>query len=150
MPRPKKKTPAAPGGRAKAQRHDLVMPQQAPAAPTNMQYGAHAESIASQKAMPLPATSAPGGGTPSPTAPGGGGGDPVAAALAMQPPGPPLSAASNRPGEPLSHGAPFGAGAGPEVLGLPTPGDDVQMKMEALYRAYPIREIAELLAEMTD
>lgn len=125
MPRAKK-TPAAPGGQAKAQRHDLVMPAQAPAAPTNMAYGAHAESIAAQNAVPLPAAGSPGGsdgGAPQAPGPPAGGGFDAAlqAAQGVEPPGQTLGAPTNRPNEPLTHGMPFGPGAGPEALQPPDP-----------------------------
>lgn len=122
MPRAKK--PVGPAG--KAQRHDTVMPTQPAVAPTGMAYGAHNDAIAAQNAMPLP--QAPPPGTPPPSGPpGSGGGAPpgfggaIDAASAMQPPSQLLSDPTARPGEPLTHGMPFGPGAGPEALQAPDP-----------------------------
>ncbi len=124
MPRAKK--PTAPAG--KANRHDTVMPSQTPAAPTGMAYGAHADTIQAQQAMPLPQAPPPGAAAPAPGgAPGGGQAlgfaGAVQAAADFQPPGPEamLSAPTNRPGEPLTTGMPFGPGQGPEVLQPPDP-----------------------------
>lgn len=152
MPRARK-PPRAPGGNAKAQRHDLVMPAQAPAAPTNMEYGSHNDSIAAQRALPVagsPPPPAPGGAGPAAGPPGAGGGFAGALAAAMAHPASAdaLDAPTNRPDEPLSQGAPFGPGAGPEKLGLPSAGEDIALKMHLLYQQYELPEIAELLTEM--
>lgn len=132
MPRAKKPVAGAAG---KSQRHDLVMPTQAPAAPTGMDYGAHADTIQAQNAMPLPQAPPPGaapsgGGAPAPggaapgTAPGGQGfGDALGAAAGVQPPDPSqmLGAPTALPNQPLTHGMPFGPGPGPEALQPPDP-----------------------------
>lgn len=63
----------------------------------------------------------------------------VAAAAAASNPnyqgfgGTPLGAPTERPGEPITHGAPFGAGAGPEVLPFPvaTPVADASTPQQA-------------------
>ncbi len=123
MPRAKK--PTAPAG--KANRHDTVMPSQTPAAPTGMAYGAHADSIQAQQALPLPQAPTPGSPVPSGApAPGGqapGFGGALQAATDFQPPGPEamLTAPTARPGEPLTTGMPFGPGQGPEALQPPDP-----------------------------
>lgn len=126
MPRAKK--PAGVAG--KAQRHDLVMPGQQPAAaPTGMAYGAHNDAIAAQNALPLPQAGSPGTAPASgpPAGPGPSSGSPFGATLdaatAMQPPDPSqmLSAPTALPDQPLTHGMPFGPGAGPEALQAPDP-----------------------------
>jgi hypothetical protein len=136
MPRPKKTA----GTAGKAQRHDTVMPTQPVQAPTGMAYGAHAESVAAQNALPLPQAPPPGaaptggpatGGGPPPGSPFGAA---VDAASAMQPPDPTqiLSAPTARPGEPLTHGMPFGPGGGPEVLQPPDPRQTTAAILNAL------------------
>lgn len=95
------------------------------AAPTGMAYGAHAESVAAQRAVPLPAASPV---APQPPAPGPGGGavNPFAAALqaAEAHPSPAGSFAmpSLRPDEPVTSGLPSGPGSGPEALAISQPG----------------------------
>lgn len=93
-------------------RSDMRAPKvMAPQAGPSQQYGQAAASIRSQEAVPLVAQ----GGAPPPPA--------VANAQpfvpSVQPGGfPPLDRPTERPAEPLTTGAPFGAGAGPEALGL--------------------------------
>lgn len=161
MPRKSRPPASSNTGRAPTAQGARVRSVQTPKAPTGMKYGAHQETISSQRAMPLPQAPSPGAsptGNPAVSAgqggaPGGGAASALAAAMGMPPPGPGLAAESNRPGEPLSHGAPFGPGAGPEILDMGSPGGvagDVRARMHALYRHYPLPEIAELLAEMSD
>lgn len=86
-------------------------------APTGQAYGARAEQIAAQRAIPIarPATDT------LPTGPSAAG--PAAPPTAAAGPAPmapiPLDADSTRPNEPVTAGVPVGAGPGPEVLGLP-------------------------------
>lgn len=96
-------------------------------APTGMPYGANKTLRGAQKAMPLPGPGAAPGGPPS------GGGPPpgalmgapaaLAAAKGWNPPPTPLSAPSDRPGEPVTTGLASGSGAGPEALQGPSPPD---------------------------
>lgn len=85
-------------------------------APTGMPYGAHQESIQSQRDLPLAQVQGPASGPPP------AGVDPaqrlqaaVEAARRMRPPDP-LTGPSRRPGEPITAGMATGPGAGPEVL----------------------------------
>lgn len=85
--------------------------------------------------------------TAVPDQPYGEAGAQVAAQQAVpmgRPPGPepgrrgPLTRPSERPGEPVTAGAPFGAGAGPETLGSfpmqPTPEQAVQWRLQELLK----------------
>lgn len=103
-------------GQSYANRTDLNPgPRPLPAAAaTGQPYGAAGQQLAAQQAIPMasgPVVS------PSPTP------APAAAPSGGMPPGPlpgslpPLNRPSERPGEPLTTGAPVGAGPGPEVLG---------------------------------
>lgn len=102
-------------GQAYSNRTDLTnAPAPLPiAAPTGQPYGAAAQQLAAQKAVPMASgpviNPTP---PPNPAVPPAGGPPPVV-------PGslPPLDRASERPTEPLTHGAPVGPGAGPEILG---------------------------------
>lgn len=108
-------------GQSYANRTDLNPgPRPLPAAAaTGQPYGAAGQQLAAQQAIPMasgPVVS------PSPTP------APAAAPSGGMPPGPlpgslpPLNRPSERPGEPLTTGAPVGAGPGPEILGLaPSP-----------------------------
>jgi hypothetical protein len=51
----------------------------------------------------------------------------------------PLSAPTTRPGEPVMHGAPMGAGAGPEVLGPQYLGitDDAELELREMAARFP-------------
>lgn len=60
---------------------------------------------------------------------------------------PDLSRPSERAGEPVTHGAPVGAGAGPEVLGMADPTGD---ELRALYRRFPGNEDLRALIETID
>ncbi len=127
MPR-KSRTPAAAATVGKVgQRTDRVQP---PAAPTGMAYGAHAETVAAQRDVPIAGGPAPAAPPPA-GGPGPSGGPPagadrlamaLAAAQAMPSPEASLAAPTMRPGEPVTAGLPSGAGAGPEVLATSTPG----------------------------
>lgn len=106
-------------GKAYANRSDMTAAPAAPTQPvrvaTGQGYGVAGAQAASQAAVPLPAQSPP----PTGAAPVH---DVAAAAFDM----PQLGAfdrATERPDEALTHGAPTGPGAGPEVmpgLGAPT------------------------------
>lgn len=79
--------------------------------PTGQAYGRAQDQQAAQKAVPLPRdpASAPAG------APQAGPPDLMALAAQMQP-GVPLNSPTQRPGEPVTAGLPFGPGAGPEAI----------------------------------
>ena len=138
MPRAKKAGPAS-GGRTDR-------PSALPAAVVpSKQYGDSARELVQQRQVPM----ASGDLTAPQAAPGAPPASPAA------PPAPPLAPGSvgdlggptQRPGEPFSHGADFGPGPGSESLGLPTAEDDVMLKLRALYKAFPLPEIADLIAE---
>lgn len=54
---------------------------------------------------------------------------------------------TERPGEPVTAGVDVGPGPGSEVLGMQGPTDPVSLQLRALYRMFPIPEIAELLED---
>lgn len=88
---------------------------QAPQAANNQAYGLRGDQIQAQQAMPIPQSDpVPQAPTPSP-------GDPDLMAMAQQfDPGiTPLSAPTQRPGEPVTTGLSMGAGAGPEIFSSP-------------------------------
>lgn len=96
---------------------------QAPQAPNSQAYGQRGDQIAAQKAMPLPqqapaqGQAPPPGGTPAQAA-----AQPVdimALAKEYDPGITPLTAPSNRPGEPVTAGLSLGAGPGPEIFSQP-------------------------------
>jgi len=85
---------------------------------TDQTYGKATAQLQAQRTVPMappPTVMAPPGGAASPLVPQPG-------VPQMAPPGPepgsfgPLDRFTERPGEPITHGAPFGPGAGPEVL----------------------------------
>ena len=125
MPRRSKRLTGT--GSQKSQRTDLAQPA---AAPTNMAYGAHKETITAQKAIPLPATAPPVPAPPVPSGPGPATGPPqgggfaaaLAAAQGMSAVSGGLTGPTMRPGEPVTAGLPSGAGPGPEVLATHEPG----------------------------
>lgn len=139
MPRGGKRTGTP--GKSYSNRSDLAVPM---SAASGQAYGAKAEQMAAQRAIPIarPATDAvPQGGPPS-AAPAG-------------PPGPPmpqpgqvtsLGAPSMRPDEPVTAGMPMGAGPGLEALGpLASGGEDVNMQLRAIYRQFPNEDLRRVL-----
>lgn len=89
-----------------AQRSDLRA--QKPTAAKGQEYGKAGAQLASQQAVPLPAAPPPGATPPA---------NPMAAAAAFQMPAfGAFDRPTERPNEPLTYGAPHGAGPGPEVL----------------------------------
>jgi hypothetical protein len=59
-----------------------------------------------------------------------------------------LTAPSMRPDEPISAGAPFGAGVGPSAAGIPMAspvGDNVLEELKAIYQMFPNDDLADLL-----
>jgi hypothetical protein len=89
---------------------------------TDQTYGKAQQQLQAQRTVPMapppslipPPGAGPAGPPPAPTAPGPAIGGPP------PPPGPgalgPVDAFTNRPGEPVTHGAPMGVGPGPEAL----------------------------------
>jgi hypothetical protein len=81
---------------------------QKPAAATGQEYGKAGGQLAAQAAVPM---AGPQAGLPTP------GPDPMGAAASFQMPSfGAFDRPTERPDEPLTHGAPVGAGAGPEIL----------------------------------
>lgn len=104
----------------------------------NAGYGESAEYESLQQSAPLSAA------PPVPTGSarsGGGGGDGGAALVGLLDP-------TQRPGEPVTAGAPMGAGMGPEGLGLPDPNADVKARLYALYTRFPTADLRELLEHL--
>lgn len=99
------------------------MTMQPPRAANNQAYGVKNEQLQAQQAIPLPQGQAPGAGSPPPS-PGAGGPvqpvDVVQAATEFDPGITPLSAPSQRPGEPVTTGLALGPGMGPDILSQPT------------------------------
>lgn len=136
-------------GKNYSNRQDLTKVQ-APKAPSGQGYGQAGAQLDAQKAIPLPnATNVTvnrgadgrisGVNVPQPTP----------QAPATQPPGSttPLDAPTQRPGEPVTNGAPSGPGAGPSALGLQGGQTQVLDQLRLLFQQYPISEIADLIAE---
>lgn len=100
------------------------MTMQPPQAANNQAYGMKNEQLQAQKQIPLPQADGPGGGAPGPSPAGAPPPtqpvDVVAAARDFDPGITPLSAPSQRPGEPVTTGLALGAGAGPEIFSQPT------------------------------
>lgn len=94
----------------------------APTAPTGQPYGARGQQIAAQQALPM--------GPPGSTSPqaGASGPPPSAPPPALPPPGslPAFGRPTERPNEPVTHGAASGPGGGPEVLFQPPPDPLIQ------------------------
>lgn len=79
-----------------------------------------------------PMSLAPGALSPTP------GGSPASAGIPV--PVVPFNAPSQRPGEPVTTGAPLGAGAGTEILGLPDPARLQQQDAQSLAYAVSVWE----------
>jgi len=57
-----------------------------------------------------------------------------------------LTRPTERPTEPITAGAPFGAGPGPVGAGIPQPtGDSALEELKAIYQAYPNDDLADLI-----
>lgn len=90
---------------------------QAPAAANNQAYGLRGDQLQAQQAMPIPQSDpVPPQAPPQPSA-----SDPNLLQVAQQfDPGiTPLSAPTERPGEPVTTGLSLGPGAGPEIFSSP-------------------------------
>lgn len=118
-------------GQSYANRSDLQT-QKITVPPSN-QYGQGEQLRRAQQAVPMagaPATPT-GGGPPQP--------GPMGQGAPLPPPD--LYRPSERPGEPVTHGLPVGAGAGPEALQVTGAGnaamtDPVAIQLRALYQRY--------------
>jgi hypothetical protein len=99
-------------------RTDLNQTRTLPAqAATGQPYGAAGAQLAAQKAVPMGTPPVPG---PMPTGGAPMGGAPMGDPNTPPPPGPGelpgLTDPTNRPGEPVTHGLPFGPGGGPGIF----------------------------------
>lgn len=56
-----------------------------------------------------------------------------------------LDAPTQHPERPVTHGLPVGPGAGPEVLGVPSPDDTALATLRALYGRFPHPDILDLI-----
>lgn len=107
---------------------------------------AYGEAAAQQRALQaVPLAAGPAVPPPSPPGP--------AANPAEPPPPPDLYRPTERPDEPVTHGLPVGAGAGPEALRVvgnpnPTMTDPIAIQLRALYQRYPSQELADLLTDL--
>lgn len=111
--------------------------QQTPKAPNDQAYGKRNEQTEAQAALPIPdrtPVTAPAGAPAPPGPQEAGPGGALGAALNFQPPAlGPLDAPTMRPGEPVTAGAPIGAGPGPEALGFaPKPPSATLQTLEIL------------------
>ena len=99
-------------------------------AATGQTYGEAGKQIAAQRAVPMgtPPTEAPQIQRPVPGTLGS------------------LTRPTERPMEPITAGAPFGAGPGPVGAGIPQPtGDSALEELKAIYQAYPNDDLADLI-----
>lgn len=127
-------------GAAYGNRTDLNQNHQPIAVKTGQTYGEAQRQERSQKALPLPAAP-PGPSATGPSTPGAPG--PDLAALLGSLPG--LTDPTNRPGEPLTAGLPFGPGPGPVAPQAGSPAAGLVRRMLA---EYPEQELFDLLAEL--
>lgn len=118
------------------QRTDLN--KMAPTAATGQTYGAAGAQIAAQKAVPMGST-------------------PTAAMPQIQRPTPgaagPLDRPTERPQEPITSGAPFGAGPGQEIMPrsvMPEPGSNLDMaeRLRAIIAVHPNPNLIALLSSL--
>ena len=139
MPRGGRRTGAP--GRTYSNRSDLndrsnVVPMMAA---TGQAYGEAGRQMDAQRAMPIAA--------PAPPVTAG----PVASSPATGPaptPVTPLGAPTQRPGEPVTAGAPLGPG--PNSVVMPSANDDLRMRLGAMYQAFPTEGLRELLEAMDE
>lgn len=101
----------------------------APQAVTGQTYGEAGRQIAAQRAVPMAAP-------------------PTEQAAPRPRPGTlgSLTRRTERPAEPITAGAPFGPGLGPEALGVAsTSGDAALDELRMIYQMYPNDDLADLL-----
>lgn len=61
-----------------------------------------------------------------------------------------LTRRTERPSEPITAGAPFGAGPGPIAAGIPVPsGDNALEELRAIYQMFPNDDLADLIDSYT-
>lgn len=105
-------------------------------AATGQTYGEAGKQIAAQRAVPM-------GGAPTDVAPTATP-RPVPGTLGS------LTRPTERPMEPITAGAPFGAGPSPMAAGIPMPtGDQALAELRAIYSMYPNDDLADLIDSAT-
>lgn len=122
-------------GQTYANRTDLNQPKLPVTTVPGQAYGVAGAQAAAQEAVPLPNNTAPPPAAPPPRAVG-----PLPGELGG------LDRETDRPAEPLMHGSPMGAGAGPEVL-TTTTDDNVGMALRAMYQQFPNQDMADLIQQ---
>ncbi|MCA1844614.1 MAG: hypothetical protein LC792_15770 [Actinobacteria bacterium] len=111
----------------------------------NQEYGKQAAQQRAMAAVPMAGAPAV---PPGPPAAAG-----AAGPMQAPPPPPDLYRPTERPNEPVTHGLPVGAGAGPEAMRVLGAGntattDPMAIQIRALYAKYPSQELADLLADI--
>jgi hypothetical protein len=105
-------------------------------AATGQTYGEAGKQMAAQRAVPM--GSAPTDVAPTATP------RPVPGTLGS------LTRPTERPSEPITAGAPFGAGPSPMAAGIPMPtGDQALAELRAIYSMYPNDDLADLIDSAT-
>jgi hypothetical protein len=105
-------------------------------AATGQTYGEAGKQMAAQRAVPM-------GGAPTDVAPTATP-RPVPGTLGS------LTRPTERPTEPITAGAPFGAGPSPMAAGMPIPtGDQALAELRAIYAMYPNDDLADLIDSAT-
>lgn len=124
-------------GKPMPNRADLRLNTQGVTTAPSKEYGSRAAQERAQAAVPL-------GAVPPVTVAGAGGQGGGAPAMI------PLDAPTARPEEPVTQGAPFGDGFGPQALGLPpTRGDDELIgQVRTLFAAHPNEDLRQLIEEL--
>jgi len=105
-------------------------------AATGQTYGEAGKQMAAQRAVPM-------GGAPT---------DVAQTATPRPVPGTlgSLTRPTERPSEPITAGAPFGAGPSPMAAGIPMPtGDQALAELRAIYSMYPNDDLADLIDSAT-
>ena len=105
-------------------------------AATGQTYGEAGKQMAAQRAVPM-------GGAPT---------DVAQTATPRPVPGTlgSLTRPTERPSEPITAGAPFGAGPSPMAAGIPMPtGDQALEELKAIYAMYPNDDLADLIDSAT-
>ena len=103
--------------------------QQAVRAAPGQPYGAAAQQLQAQQAVPLSQTPP----VPPPA-------DPTAAL-------PALTGPTQRPNEPVTHGLPTGPGAGPKAIGMSAPVDPTVNLLKGMMQVYPNADLQAILAQ---
>ena len=106
--------------------------------PPSSEYGQGEALRRSQQVVPM-------AGAPAAPQPAGGAGPTPAYAYPEDTPT--LTAPTNRPGEPVEDGMPFGPGSSPAPRSA-QPMSDTEVRLRALYARFPTRELRELIDQI--